>query len=255
MRVALAFCLALAAALSGCLAGSDAVYIEPAPSYLDQEHAKGIMDAAQSAVEYWNEEFVNFHMVDSADDADVVISWIRDFGGETAGQHIPHGLFGGLIQVGLGDAGCAGYWQYYSAAGVELIIKHELGHQIGLDHVDEEGALMSPQLALEYQSWCPFVYENMELDARYYGWQSFELHEATTVHYRVESRSQVVADACIVKEGDEEDWGNRRATEEWACASRQTEIEESASLDAGIYSLMMRCSFRGQDCSLDYAIG
>jgi predicted Zn-dependent protease len=43
----------------------------------------------------------------------------------------------GVVEVTLGDCNCEGSLQLYDVKSVEAIMTHELGHSIGLKHVEE----------------------------------------------------------------------------------------------------------------------
>lgn len=119
------------------------ILVNPLPSYANLSYDSGLNDAFT----YWKDrENVDFAITTNISKADVVVDWIKEFGGERAG-HIVRGDF---IQIGLGDSNCLGKWQAYTLDTVRNIETHEIGHAIGRDHSSDPSDIMYPITITKY---------------------------------------------------------------------------------------------------------
>ncbi len=91
---------------------------------------------------------IEFEIINKKHEANVWITWvIRNLGDGVLG----HAHLGkGVVEVTLGDYNCDGSFQLYDVKSVEQIMTHELGHSIGLPHVDESKNIMYPSLSPNY---------------------------------------------------------------------------------------------------------
>lgn len=119
------------------------IFVNPLPSYANLSYDSTLKDAFV----YWKDrENVEFNIVTNISKADVVVDWIKEFGGERAG-HIVRGDF---IQIGLGDSNCLGKWQGYTLDTVRAITTHEIGHAIGKEHSSDITDIMYPITITKY---------------------------------------------------------------------------------------------------------
>ena len=114
------------------------VYIDPLPEYA-LPYAGNVM---YESTQYWEKQLpgLQFFQVDDPAHADLRVGWVKDFGVE----HVGYALGDFFIEVGLGDSDCAGTWSPYSSHHVTQIMKHEIGHVLGYDHVDNPSNIMYP---------------------------------------------------------------------------------------------------------------
>jgi len=113
------------------------IYIEELPYYADYAGS-----AVADATEYWKSANpqLNFYKASSEQNADLRIQWVKDFGVE----HVGFAIGSWFIEVGLGDSRCRDDWHPYSADHVSYIMKHEIGHVLGLEHVSDSNSIMYP---------------------------------------------------------------------------------------------------------------
>ncbi len=114
------------------------------PEYVDS----GIVILAlEEAISAWksSNSFVEFELVES--DGNVHIEWRRWMPSGGLGLHTVHdvesnGADNHFIVIRLGNDDCHSQYQQYSMQSLKYIIAHEMGHYLGLRHIDEEDHLM-----------------------------------------------------------------------------------------------------------------
>ncbi len=136
-RLLLTLVILCTVAVNSAYAETYNIYIEPLPEWAD--HASNVVYESTRAWEDANPE-LKFYEVDDPSDADFIVRWVKDFGGEILGY-----AYGDeLIEVGLGDSDCYGSWQPFSTNFVRDTMSHEIGHILGLEHVDDVNHIMHP---------------------------------------------------------------------------------------------------------------
>ena len=110
------------------------VYIEPVleVSKDEESHILG-------ALTFWEERLgIKLSNVADPDSASVVIKWIK----EADSQHAGYMIDNKLIEIGTGDSKCDGTWHRYNSEFIGSLLKHELGHALGLDHSNDQTDIM-----------------------------------------------------------------------------------------------------------------
>lgn len=129
------------------------VYINEQPMGLPLNHVSTLVNS----FEFWENQSlstnnqkakIKFEVTEKKHEANVWITWVvRDIGQGVLG----HAHLGkGVVEVTLGDYNCDGSFQLYDVDSVETIMTHELGHSIGLKHVEEKTNIMYPSYSPSY---------------------------------------------------------------------------------------------------------
>lgn len=129
------------------------VFINDQPSGLPLDHVSTL----NTSFEFWEgqERVINgkkakieFEVIKEKQDANVWITWVIRNLGEGVLGHAHLGK--GVVEVALGDYNCDGSFQLYDIKSVEKIMTHELGHSIGLLHVEEANNVMFSSMSPKY---------------------------------------------------------------------------------------------------------
>lgn len=126
-------------------AGVVTIYVGDLPSGIDPSYANALREARA----FWEKEAkVTFREVSSPQEARVVVSWIKEFGGGTLG----HAVNSNFIEIGLGDSYCLNTWRPYKYESVLAVAIHELGHAFGADdNYNDSSKVMYYKTSMEYE--------------------------------------------------------------------------------------------------------
>jgi len=194
-------------------------YVDPVPSWAPS-YTENVVDFSINAWERTNPN-LKFIEVTSQERADIVISWVKEFGTGIGG----HATYQRFIEVGLGDSNCYNTWYPNSFPYTSRIMTHEIGHTLGLGHEDNIKNIMYPiaqhkaygtvefqaKLTANYIGWYPFcpspdnntTFEwHVETDDPTYGFDVYVLssHDEYEKRLQRESFSHYSTDGCYTKQ-------------------------------------------------------
>ena len=119
-------------------------YIDSLPYGVDEQY----LNSVREGISYWEKrENVIFKEVSSEQEADVVIQWVKEFGGE----HLGYAYGDKFIEIGIGDSFCLGKWKSYQYDSVLKIATHEFGHVLGYNHSTDINDIMYKELKTKYE--------------------------------------------------------------------------------------------------------
>lgn len=129
------------------------IYVNKQPSGLPLDHVSTL----NISTKYWEDQTFNsnkgkavvkFSYTETKADANIWVTWtVRKLGEGVLGHaHIGKGV----VEVALGDYNCDGSFQLYDVNSVEKIMRHELGHAVGLGHSNDTGSIMYQSMKPKY---------------------------------------------------------------------------------------------------------
>ncbi len=123
--------------IQGIVAGELKFYFEPLPIYAGIDVSSAVENISSSLLS-WSPYGTTTRRVFNVNDADLTVSWLKDYGSHTIGQSI----FKSHIKVGLGTDNCHEDWQAFDASTVEKVLWHEIGHSMGYGHSSDPNNVM-----------------------------------------------------------------------------------------------------------------
>ena len=151
-------------------------------AFTDATQSYGEVETMHQAARWWTARGESVQIVGLDDGPDVIVQFVREWGGATLGQHFS----GGLLQIGLGDSSCNGQWTPFSEATILFIATHELGHALGHEHVNNPLDIMNPSLPTVPRGSCQVYADTLYVEPGMYSRQTFEVGYGAanlTVHY------------------------------------------------------------------------
>jgi len=133
--------------IDGLIDGTLYYYIEPIPSYY-KDKVPGIHEGVESIASSLERNFygVEIRRTYNSNSADLVVSWVKDFGSSTLG----HAIFKKYVEVELGSDNCWGKWQPYDVRTIRKVMWHEIGHSLGYLHSNDPKNIMYFSTSSQY---------------------------------------------------------------------------------------------------------
>ena len=146
---------------------SHAVSFSNIPVYVEESVVKR---AVIDAVREWDMLNPNVDFIMTESDADVNINWVRYMLGSTLGLHRASITDDGIrerhsITIRLGIDDCHSNYQQFTHGTLQYIIAHEMGHYLGLRHIDDKSHLMHSEEFFNVDS--VQVYDDLNLNVPY----------------------------------------------------------------------------------------
>jgi len=166
--------------LKGIIHGKLRFYTEPLPYYAAsgiEEQVKAVSDSLEGR----SIANLKFERVYDRNDADLYISWIKNYGSHTLGQAI----FKSHVKVGLGTDNCYGDWQAFDARSVTKIMWHEIGHSLGFGHSNNQNNVMYETTDTRFEE--DYI-DSFSLARGYY--QHLTFCSSGSVYYEITSDNQ-----------------------------------------------------------------
>ena len=131
--------------LQAIVAGELLFYIDPIPRYA-AGGVNEVVDSIVSDLESLRPYGTQVRRTPQPSQADIHISWIRDFGGYHLGTEIST-----HIQIGLGATNCDGDWQAFDSNTIKHTLWHEIGHSLGYGHSSDPKNVMYESLNSRFE--------------------------------------------------------------------------------------------------------
>jgi len=136
--------------VAGLIYGKLKFYIVPIPDYAGDVVKLGVdtLSAILENHEFYTNINVKFKRVYNPSDAQIHISWVKNYGSHVVGESI----FKSVVKVGLGSENCYGDWQPFTAPTVMLIFLHEVGHSMGFGHSNNPDNIMYYKTDIKFET-------------------------------------------------------------------------------------------------------
>ncbi|MGI0011175.1 MAG: matrixin family metalloprotease, partial [Nitrosopumilaceae archaeon] len=113
-----------------------AVYVEPLPNW-----AVNAKNAVNDATTFWKQNTgVEFNLVESPQNANIVVKWIKESDGVYDGYTINQNR----VDISVGNIACDGTWHSFDSNSISFLTIHEFGHALGLEHNSDPNNIMFP---------------------------------------------------------------------------------------------------------------
>lgn len=211
----------------------------------------GAMDATLAAFKYWSGRGYDISVVTNQSDANRVISFTKEWGGDTLGMCLNAALDPSKqpceVIVGLGDSNCNGQWTRYDDNSLYVISRHEVGHSLGLLHAQEPNDPMYPTTAVQYAAPCSIATGS-----------SVEISPGVTSSYGFTIENHPISVSYAFQENDGGSLTACIATQSQCVSTAQAGASgrDTITLQPGTYLLLIRCdqSYQYNVCLASYAV-
>jgi hypothetical protein len=123
--------------IQAMVSGELKFHFETLPAYAGAGVSSGV-ESISSSLSSWTPYGATIRRVSNPGDADLTVSWLKDYGTHTIGESI----FKAHIKVGIGTDNCHGDWQAFDGNTVKKVLWHEIGHSVGYGHSSNPNNVM-----------------------------------------------------------------------------------------------------------------
>ena len=127
-------------------------YIHDVPSFADYNLTTSNVGIAFAEWEELNKNNLRFVKVHDVKDADISINWVKEIEYEYTVRGLTNSTIQEIdgiqtilfseIQIDVGDYDCNNNWVHWNSDVIKYILKHEIGHTLGLRHSSDKNNLM-----------------------------------------------------------------------------------------------------------------
>lgn len=111
------------------------IYVESFPKWAQYD-----TDVILDAIKFWKDKTGAEFYVTSSPSADIKINWVKEMDKGYDGY-----IFAGkFIDIAVGNSNCGETWKSYDSKTVTLLVIHELGHALGIEHSTDPNSIMFP---------------------------------------------------------------------------------------------------------------
>ena len=134
-------------------------YFNESPSYIPfsaREEFENAISDTTNLLETQSSSKVKLTRVYDKSSANVIIAWIKDFGGHRLGEAFPQ-----YLNIGVGQTDCTNEWLAFDKQTLTQILMHEIGHSIGFNHSSDVNNVMSGAgTDFRFIDWRYFIHGN-----------------------------------------------------------------------------------------------
>lgn len=221
------------------------VYVDKLPYGVSSEYNNAIKDA----LSYWEKiENVSFKEVLTEGEADIVIYWTKEFGGD----HLGYAYGNNFIEIGLGDSLCLGKWQPYTYDSILHITKHEMGHILGYEHSDIKDNIMYHNTSTKYE--LDFEESGILPEGWYQGYPVCSTNEKAEYTFTIESNESLNV-YVVSSQEDYDKYGENKAFSHYAvCQEDYTKNYEKTCVVSNKSLVILENPYSGTEKNAQYII-
>jgi len=114
------------------------IHLESLPKWAQYD-----TDVVSDAIKFWKDKTGAEFYITSSAFADIELRWVKEIDKGYDGYIVA----GKFIDIAVGNSNCGETWKAYDSKTVTLLVIHELGHALGIEHSTDENSIMYPFIA------------------------------------------------------------------------------------------------------------
>lgn len=233
--------------------GTFTIHASPPPAPFEQATTEA---AVAEAVAYWSTQGHPIELVQAAAEANRPISFAKLGDGHGIGRSCVSDDtdIRCQIEIGLGDGSCNDVWTAFDEETIQAIAVHELGHAMGLGHVDDPSDPMHETLLTSYAGYCELTAGTVRIDSGDWWGLRFEAPDERVAAFDVQVSGSNTVEACLI---EDEHWSGLASgsTPSLVCDEGSAQVDGEARVDPGVYRLAIQCKEHSGACPVAYSLG